>query len=215
MMCNITEISRGLLLAPALLLLFSPLVAFAEPPDLTMAKIRERQSMIRNAARKFDVNPQYLSAIIHTERTLNYDWTDDTMDVAIAKAGRNSSLGFCQIKLKTAYFIEVQLHNAASRFYPGKRYQNILQVSLSPEDLIDKLMDDSSNVLYAAAYLRIMQTRWAKAGFPIDHRPDILGTLYSTGLFHAGGIERQPNPRPKPNDFGRRVAEAARLFKEK
>ena len=115
MMCNITEISRGLLLAPALLLLFSPLVAFAEPPDLTMAKIRERQSMIRNAARKFDVNPQYLSAIIHAERTLNYDWTDDTMDVAIAKAGRNSSLGFCQIKLKTAYFIEVQLHNAASR----------------------------------------------------------------------------------------------------
>ena len=51
----------------------------------------------------------------------------------------------------------------------------------------------------------IMESRWGKEGFPIDERADILGTLYSTGLFYRDGQERKPNKSPKANRFGKLV----------
>lgn len=185
---------------------------FAEIPSLTLTKIKEQQLFIKNAASKFNVNPQHLSAIIYTERTLNYDWTDEALDIAIAKAGKNSSMGFCQVKLKTAYFIERQLHNSNSLFYLGKQYKNLLFVSQNVTELIDKLMDKQLNIFYAAAYLKIMQIRWEKAGYPIDKRPDILGTLYSTGLYNNDGTEREPNSNPKANTFGKNVLESMKII---
>jgi len=41
----------------------------------------------------------------------------------------------------------------------------------------------------------------------ISDRPDILGTLYSSGLFYSDGSERFPNNKPKSNHFGKRVIE--------
>jgi len=185
---------------------------FAESSATTLARIQEKFQLIERAAEKLEITPKYLAAIIYTERTLNYDWTDETFDVIIAKRGLNSSIGFCQLKLKTAYFIERQFNEITSVFYPGKKFANLLQISQIPQELIDKLVNDSSNILYAAAYLRMMQTRWEKAGFPINDRPDILGTLYSTGLFYNDGTERQPNAHPKPNTFGIKVLESVKLF---
>jgi len=86
-------------------------------------------------------------------------------------------------------------------------------VSKSPEEIIKKLQSDSLNIFYAAAYLRIMQSRWSKANCSIDDKPEILGTLYSTGLFHIDGIERKPRKNPETNSFGKEVAEACGLFK--
>ena len=61
--------------------------------------------------------------------------------------------------------------------------------------------------MYASAYLRIIISNWNKVGFPIDDREDILGTLYSTGLFKRNGKERLPNENPKANEFGKKVSE--------
>lgn len=196
-----------------LVLLLLPVLNYAESPDLTLTKLKERQHWIDDAANKFAVNSHYLTAIIYVERTLNYDWTDDAWDVPLAKAGKNSSVGFAQVKLKTAYFIERQLHDPTSQFYPGKPYEKFLPVSNSPHELIAKLTNDSLNILYAAAYLRLMQSRWEKAGFSLDQRPDILGTLYSAGLFNNDGTERKPNANPKPNEFGKKVEEALKLMR--
>lgn len=204
----ISQISRGLFLS----LVFLQNNVFAESSATTLARIQEKFQLIERAAEKLEITPKYLAAIIYTERTLNYDWTDETFDVIIAKRGLNSSIGFCQLKLKTAYFIERQFNEITSVFYPGKKFANLLQISQIPQELIDKLVNDSSNILYAAAYLRMMQTRWEKAGFPINDRPDILGTLYSTGLFYNDGTERQPNAHPKPNTFGIKVLESVKLF---
>lgn len=195
------------------LLLLLPAICYAESPDVTLTKLKERQPLIDDAANKFAVNPHYLTAIIYVERILNYDWTDDAWDAPLAKAGKNSSIGFAQVKLKTAYFIERQLHDPAGPFYPGKLYQNLLQVSKSPNELIAKLTNDSLNILYAAAYLRLMQSRWETAGFSLNQRPDILGTLYSAGLFNNDGTERQPNANPKPNEFGKQVEEALKSIR--
>lgn len=178
----------------------------AEHPDSTLSKIQQRILLISHAASLFEIDPLILSAIIYTERTLNYDWRDDRFDIPLFKQlGRNSSIGFCQIKIKTAYYIEFQFNHRDQPYFPGKKWENLLDLSKSKQTLLKKIVGDSLNIVYAAAYLRMMQTRWKNAGYPIDDRPEILGTLYSTGLFHDDGSERLPHSAPESNEFGEKV----------
>ncbi|NCQ18847.1 MAG: hypothetical protein COZ80_10885 [Ignavibacteria bacterium CG_4_8_14_3_um_filter_37_9] len=206
---RVPEIFRHLFFS--LILFVVPL--FAERPDVTLLKIKEHKTLIESAARYFEVNPKYLRAIIYVERTLNYDWEDDALDIPLAEEGFNSSIGFSQVKMKTAYWIEVQVNDSKSSFFPGKKYSGLLKVSKSPAEIIKKLQNDTLNIYFAAAYLRIAQSRWSKANYSIDKKPAIIGTLYSTGLFHADGSERKPKDNPKANSFGKKVLQAYQLFK--
>ncbi len=186
----------------------------AEHPDSCLSRIAEHEALIENGCKPFNIKPSILSSVIYVERQSNFDWSDDALDIILAKTGHNSSIGFCQVKLKTAYWIEIQLNDSASIYWPGTEYSNILSESLSPKELITKLQDDSLNILYAAAYLRLIQSRWARAGYPIDKRADILGTLYATGLFNPDGTERLPRNNPEANMFGRKVTDALYLFQD-
>ena len=185
-----------------ILILILTTLAFAEHPDTTLSKLQQRKELIKSASKMFDVNSKILSSIIYVERTLNYTWEDDALDSYLAEAGLNSSIGFCQVKLKTANWIEVQLNDAASIYFPNEEYRGILALSQSPAEIIIKLKNDSLNILYASAYIRIILSRWSNAGFPINGKADIIGTLYSTGLFKRNGSERAPNNIPKSNNFG-------------
>lgn len=171
----------------------------------TLHQLEQHKAIVRLAAKRFQINPLFLSAIIYVERVLNYDWVDEALDLLLARRGYNSSIGFCQVKLKTAYWIEKQLADSSSMFYPGEAYRQILPVSNSPKELIARLSNDSLNIHYAAAYLCIIQSYWQRAGFPIADRPEILGTLYSTGLYRRNGELRLPHAHPKPNYFGEEV----------
>ncbi len=180
--------------------------AFAENRDSTLAVMKRNIHFITNAAEQFHINPIYLSAIIYTERHQNYSWQDRVFDIDLyKKLGKNSSIGFCQIKIKTAYFIDYCYNTDNYLYFPGKQYEKMLVQSDNPDDLITRLVDDSTNICYAAAYLRVIAGRWESAGFPIDDRPDILGTLYSTGLFYKDGSERKPHAVPCANAFGKDV----------
>ncbi|HEX2962566.1 MAG: hypothetical protein HF300_03180 [Ignavibacteria bacterium] len=179
----------------------------------TMKKLEARKSLIHNAAQMFGVNERYLKAVIYVERTMNYDWKDDVLDEILAASGLNSSLGFCQVKLKTAYWIENQLNNAESEFYPGDKYKGLLKISGSPKEIIKKLYNDSLNICYAAAYIKIMLSRWKTSGFPIDDKPEIMGTLYFAGLFTISGEERKPRLNPVASRYGMMVKESTKLLK--
>ena len=154
----------------------------------------------------------FLRNFRYTERTKNYDWTDEAFDEAIARIGQNSSLGFSQVKMKTAYFIDRQLSDSTSNFYCGKKYENILEVSKTPFQLIEKLQNDSLNILYASSYLRVIQNFWSKSGYSIDDKPEIIGSLYQLGLFYPNGNVREPHFYPKANEFGKKVKESISLF---
>lgn len=178
---------------------------YAEPTDSTLKKLEMNKTLISQACRMFEINPSVLNAIILTERSLNYDWMDEALDVIVAKAGKNSSIGFCQVKLKTAYWIEIQLNDSTSKFFPGKEYFSKLPLSQSPSEIITKLAIDSLNIFYAAAYLRIIISFWKNAGYPISGKAEIIGTLYSAGLFLPSGKIREPNGNPCSNTFGKKV----------
>lgn len=208
----VNEVIKGYYYAPFLILFFCFCQLFAELPEVTYSKIIERKQLISLASETFDINATYLSAIIYTERTKNYDWRDEAFDELIARVGQNSSIGFAQVKMKTAYFIERQLTDSTSKFYCGNKYENVLGVSKTPFHLIEKLQIDSVNILYAAAYIKIIQTFWQNRGYSIADRPDIIGSLYQLGLFHPNGKVREPHFYPKANEFGKHVKASINLF---
>ena len=188
---------------------------FAEHPDSTLKEIIRHSTQIQKAADKFNIDFYTLSAIIFTERTLNYSWQDKTFDVVLyEKFNKNSSIGFCQIKIKTAYFIEHSFNKPESDYFPGDQFRGALNLSTSTQQLLQKLVNDSLNICYAAAYLRLVQSWWKSAGHSIDQKPEILGTLYSTGLFYHNGLERRPNSFPKANNFGSKVLNVMSMLKK-
>ncbi|MFH1527212.1 MAG: hypothetical protein ABIG69_11285 [Bacteroidota bacterium] len=182
--------------------------SFAVHPDTTILKLFQRKEFLLSASKKFDINSKILSSIIYVERTQNHTWEDDALDRYLADAGLNSSIGFCQVKLKTAYWIEVQLIDSTTKHYPGKKYEGLLHVSSSLTELLQKLQVDFLNIFYAAAYVCIMQKRWGKAGFSIAEKPDNLGVLYSTGLFYSNGKKIIPNSASKAKKFGKETLAA-------
>ncbi len=206
------EKNKGYHYPPFLFLFFCYNLLFSEAPEVAFSKIIERKQLISLAAETFDINASYLSAIIYTERTKNYDWTDEAFDELIARVGQNSSIGFSQVKIKTAYFIEKQLSDSTSVFYCGRKYEKALEVSKSPFQLIEKLKNDSLNILYAAAYVKIIQSFWQNRGYSINDKPEIIGSLYQLGLFHPNGNVREPHFYPKPNEFGNHVKTSINLF---
>ena len=198
---------RGLLTPILFFILIFSQILFAEDTNTTIKKINEKIDIIKKASRLFNIDYKILCSIIYSERTLNFNWEDEALDIIIAKSGLNSSIGFCQIKIKTAYWIENQLSDTTSVYYPCSNYQRIFSISESKIEIIKNLENDTINIFYAAAYLRIIISRWMKEDIFISDRPDILGTLYSSGLFYSDGSERFPNNKPKSNDFGKRVIE--------
>ncbi len=123
-------------------------------------------------------------------------------DITLAKLGLNSSIGFCQIKMKTAFFVEVQITDSNRAYYQGLKFNSSINVSKSADEIINKLKIDSINIFYAAAYLRIIQSYWQRNGLFIDNYPEIIGSLYQVGLFYPDGKERKPRWNPQPNRFG-------------
>ena len=203
--------SRGKLLISAILFLF-PLFLFSENTDSAIFVIEKNSKYFNKSANVFDINPVFLKSIVYVERTLNYGWSDETFDVFLAQSGKNSSIGFCQVKLKTAYWIEKQLNDSISKFFPREKYYNKLKLSKSPQEIITKLNNDSLNILYAGAYIRIIKSLWERFGYPINDRVDILATLYSTGLFKTDGSLRKPNKNPKSNYFGKKAENCILIF---
>ena len=189
--------------------------AYAEHPDTTLMRIDEQKAHIAYAAKTFNINPDYLRAIIYVERTNNYNWRDEYFDDYLAKKGQNSSIGFCQIKMKTAYWVECQLADSSSEFYCGEQYADILPVSNTAQDIIYKLNNEQTNLLYAAAYMRIIQSYWEKAGFSIDDRIDIIATIFSYGMFsRETGEPLKPHGEPKANYFGSATQQYLITYKE-
>lgn len=181
-------------------------ILFAEDPDTTLVRLKGQSENIEYASKKFDIDLVKLKTIVYVERTNNYNWQDEYFDDYLAKKGQNSSIGFCQIKMKTAYWIECQLSDSTSEFYPGRKYRDILPISQSPQEIIDKLEDDWTNLLYAAAYMRIIQSYWESRGYSIDDRVDIIATIFSYGMFsRETGEPLKPHGDPKPNKFGEKA----------
>ena len=107
------------------------------------------------------------------------------------------SWGVTGIKEFTAQKVENNLKNPASPFYPGDQYSNLLDFSTTDPstERFNRIVDQHNHYysyLYAALYVREVETQWQNAGFDISDRPEFLATLYNIGFENS-----KPNAAPQ------------------
>lgn len=110
------------------------------------------------------------------------------------------SYGVTGIKEHTAMKIEKFLKDPTSVYYLGKEYEHLLD--FNTEDPATERMDRLTSYrnhfysyMYAGVFLKQVKVQWERAGYPIDHRPEILATLFNVGF-------PQSNPKQNPRVGG-------------
>jgi len=168
--------------------------------------IVENKAYINKYAKVFDISPRLLASIIYSEHKLNLMPGESTLDYIFAKSGYNSSLGVAQIKISTAEWIEQQLNNKQSQFYLGVSISNLIKVSSSRSEVINKLSDPQTNILYATCYVAMILKLWGdELSFSElrEIKVGITATLYTLGIVDSVGKTRKPHSSAGMNNFGK------------
>jgi ABC-type Fe3+-citrate transport system substrate-binding protein len=139
------------------LLLVTPIFAGQKDAEETLIKY---QKEINNAATEVNISPRLLASVIYAEHKLNYNLEDEVLDGVLANIGYNSSVGVAQVKVSTAAWIEKQLHNKKSAFYLYLGCDSLLSVSKDRSELITRLTEAKTNILYAACYIAMIEKLW-------------------------------------------------------
>lgn len=110
------------------------------------------------------------------------------------------SWGVMGMKEETAIPVELYLKDSSSPFYPGARYEHLLDFPATTTDVKAERfvrMTDQHNhywsYLYAGLYLKEVEAQWSRAGFPIDNKVAVLSTLYNIG-FERSVPKADPQP---------------------
>ena len=178
---------------------------------------------ITHAARSFGISPRLLASIVYAEQTQNVKPGEKFLDVVFAHSGYNSSVGISQIKVNTAEWIEEQVHSEEG-IVANRR--DLIARSADRTELVHKLSLDSTNLLYAAAYIAMIENLWGEVLQALDlpngpikkpspgsegglqaSRTGIIATLYSLGIVRSNGSFRMPHDDPQMSDFGRKAQE--------
>ncbi len=164
-----------------------------EWPILKDATLKDRL-LINQVASLVGVSPRLLVAQLIVEQLRLFTSEREVYKQIFAPLkilGNQSqfSWGVVGLKEETAKQIENNLKDTASPFYLGPRYEHLLDFSTADinKERFDRVTarDHYYAYLYAALYLKQIETQWQKAGFPIDDRPEILSTLYNIGFNHS------------------------------
>lgn len=156
--------------------------------------------LVNQVATLTDVSPRLLVAQLVVEQLRLFTSEREVYKQIFAPLkilGNQSqfSWGVVGLKEETAKQIERNLKDTNSPYYLGPRYEHLLDFSTAnpDEERFTRVTarDHYYAYLYAALYLKQIQTQWQKAGFPISDRPEILSTLYNIGFNHS-----QPNQNP-------------------
>lgn len=103
----------------------------------------------------------------------------------------NTSFGVAGLKPKTVGIIEDNLKNKNSLFYLGPLmehivdYQDGTDVTSERMNRITNAKDPYYSYLYVGLYMKEIMAQWQKAGYDINNRPEILGTLYNLGFYYS------------------------------
>jgi hypothetical protein len=122
------------------------------------------------------------------------------------------SWGVMGIKQETAIQIEKNLRETESPFYLGKQFEHILNFKTDNIDKeryerITNETDRYYSYLYAALYIKQIETEWKKAGFPLKENIGVLATLYNLGFSHS-----KPNAHPQVGGSFLQIEESPYTF---
>jgi len=108
------------------------------------------------------------------------------------------SLGVSGIKQQTADEIEQYANDPTSPFYPGPTIAPLIAYPAGVDhdtELYNRLTDENNHYysyLYTAIFIKEIESQWAKSGYDVTDRPDVIVTLFNIGF-----DESNPNANPQ------------------
>jgi hypothetical protein len=168
---------------------------------LKIAITKDREAIYK-ASTVFDIKPRIIVSIIMVEQMRLFGDNREVFKTIFAPlkilgVQNQFSWGVVGIKEETAITTEKNLKASTSPFYPGKKYENLLDFYTKEVDSerFERLTNEKDRLysyLYTAAIIKQLETQWKNAGYPIDAKPAILSTLFNIGFIHS-----KPNNNPK------------------
>lgn len=163
--------------------------------------ITKDSAAIHDAATVADIDPRLIAANLSVEQLRLFHSQRELFEkffkpLNILGNATQISLGVMGIKEATAKQIEAHLTDANSPYYLGTKHEHDLDFSTSDiaSERYDRLTDDNNHYysyLYAGLYIKQMLVQWDRAGFPLDDRVEIIGTLFNVGF-------AQSSPKAEP-----------------
>jgi len=159
--------------------------------------IKEYSNQIKLSAQGLGVDPAVVGSVIYQEQSTNVNFVDTLTDYIGGLLFLNTSIGIGQVRVKTAESLE--------KYYPELNFidENDLLIDANMAR-VERLKEPFINIKYVTAKIYFSQKRWKDAGFDLDNKPEILGTLYNIENINE---PIQPNANPEANDFGKGVKE--------
>ncbi len=108
------------------------------------------------------------------------------------------SLGVSGIKQQTANEIEQYANDPTSPFYPGPEIAPLIAYPAGVDhdtEQYNRLTDEHNHYysyLYTAIFIKEIEAQWAKSGYDVTQRPDVIVTLFNIGFG-----ESNPNTNPQ------------------
>jgi hypothetical protein len=176
------------------------------------------KDVITAAARTAGIEPRLLAAsfapeqmrLFHSQRELFKKFFEP---LKILGNSTTISLGVIGMKPPTAEAVERHLKDPSSPYYLGPQYEHLLDYpeGVDPEkERYNRLTDEKDRsycYLYGALYLKQMLRQWQDAGYDIQYRPEIVGTLFNVGF-----AQSRPKPDPQVGGSTIRIGEREYSF---
>ena len=158
--------------------------------DFKIAVLKDT-ALIDSAGKVMDVEPRLILSLLLGEQMRLFNSSRETYKnvirpLKILSVEAKFSLGVTGVKEETAMLTEKYLKDSTSLFYPGKKYQHLLDFTTSDitKERYDRLVNYRNHYysyLYAAAIVKEIMVQWKRSGHDISDRPEILATLYNLG----------------------------------
>jgi hypothetical protein len=159
--------------------------------DFKLAVAKDK-NLIDSAAYLTGVEPRLIVAVLVGEQIRLFNSSREAYKkwigpLKILSVETTFSLGVTGIKVPTAQTIEKNLKDSTSVFYPGKKYESLLDFTTKniAQERFSRLTSYKNHFysyLYAALNVKQLNLQWERAGFDISERPEILATLYNIGF---------------------------------
>lgn len=175
-----------------------------ETPEWAVVKggLTKDASIIQRVAGETKVSPRLIASVVVPEQIRFFTSEREIFKryfepLKILGSLSQFSLGVSGIKQETANKIEQYANDPASPFYPGDGYAALIAYAPGAnhdKELYNRLADAKNHYysyLYTALYIKEIQMQWQRAGFPLDGKPEIIGTLFNIG-FQASSPKAEP-----------------------
>jgi hypothetical protein len=174
--------------------------SWVQPSESVKKILKELYPEIEKASKTYNIKNESIIAAILSENSLNVSLNDDIQNWLVKnKVFKNAkiplvgyfSIGFSQVTVSAAAKVEKSSAKAEGRSVRTE------------EEIAKELLNPVSAINYTAAIIKNNQDIYAKNGFNISDRPDIIASLHSLGEPEKYAARAKADKRqPKPNFMG-------------